>query len=166
MNKKEIAILSFKVLSFYAFIEAIGKLSDVIYHILEGTHDENFVMNILLKSIPLILLSLCSILLWRLAPLLATNIFKTATQEDKTEISSVDIPVIAFSVVGLCLLATALSNVANFIILLLSYLGTPIAEIKSIVIYNIFILLLKVILGFWLLFDSRRIVNYVYRKNK
>ena len=166
MNKREIAVLSFKVLSFYALIQAIGKLSDVIYHILEGIPDGTFAGNLLLKSIPPTLLTLCSILLWYFAPLLATNIFKSTMQEDKTEISSVDIPMIAFSVVGLCLLATALPNVADLVLVLYSFVGTPIVEINSIVIYNIFVLLLKVILGLWLLFDSRRIVNYVYQKRR
>jgi len=166
MNKREIAILSFKALSFYALIEAMGKSSDVIYHILKGMPDETFVGNLLLISIPPVLLILCSILLWYFAPLLATNIFKSPMQDDKTVISSVDIPIVAFSVVGLCLLATALPNAADLILVLYSFIGTPIAEIKSIVIYNIFVFLLKVILGLWLLFDSRRIVNYVYRKNK
>ena len=163
MNKREIAVLSFKVLSFYAFIQAIGKMSDIIYQIFEGTHDETFVMNILLKSIPLILLVFSGIILWYVAPPLANNIFKAPIHEDKTEASSIDIPMIAFSVVGLCLLSTALTNVADFIILLLSFLGTPIAETKTILIYNTFVFLLKVVFGLWLLFDSRRIVKYVYR---
>jgi hypothetical protein len=166
MNKREIAILSFRVLSFYALIEAIGKLSNVIYYILQGISEETFVMNVLLQSIPLILLTLCGILLWYIAPLLATSIFKSTIQEKETKISSVDIQIIAFSVVGLCLLATALPNVAEFVLVFYSFLVTPISESNTILFHSIILFVLKIILGLWLLFDSRRIVNYIYRKRE
>lgn len=166
MNKREIAVLSFKVLSLYSFIEAISKLSDVIYHVTGGIHDETFIINILLKLIPLILLILFGVLLWFIAPLLTTNIFKFTLQEDKAEISSVDIPIIAFSVVGLCLLATALPNIVEFILVYHSNLVTPITESNIILIQNFIVFLLKSALGLWLLFDSRRIVNYIYRARR
>jgi len=165
MNKRETAILSFKVLSFYAFIEAIGKFSDSVYFILNGIRDKSFVANFLFTLVPPILLILCGILLWFIAPSLATKIFKPSFQEDKTEMSLVDIPIIAFSVVGISLLASALPPLASLIFVLYTVAAGEM-ELRQILINDVIVVLLRFILGSWLLFDSRSIVNYVYRKNK
>ena len=67
MTKKEIATLSFKVLSLYAFIEVIDKLSSLLYYMSHYDLYEGGIFNFMLVAsplIPMILLLLCGVLFW------------------------------------------------------------------------------------------------------
>jgi len=166
MKNREIAILAYKVLGFYAFVEAISKSYDVVYYLL-GDIPNNISANaVLLILLPPILLILCGVLLWYSAPLLADNIFKSTIQEMKTEISSADTAVIAFSVVGLFLLANSLPRIVELIFMYYDVVVAQVTENRSPLISNIIVTLLKSILGLWFLFDSRRIAKFVFRKNE
>lgn len=166
MTKREIATLSFKVLSIYAIIQAINQSYNVLYYLIyKNQLDDTSRINLVLNSVPIILLTLCCIILWCAAPFLATSIFKATTSENSSQASGVQaslvsIQVIAFSVVGLFILATSLPNLVDIIVVILltskSIQGGTVP-----IIHDIIVLSLKVVLGFWLLFGSHGIVNFI-----
>lgn len=160
MRRKEIAVLSFKVLSLYAFIKAIDKLTDIFYYIFQNKNmHDNTTVNILIISGPLLLLALCGLLLWYTAPLLSNSIFKSIVPENKTDASLANIQMIAFSTIGLFILATGLPDLVNVVLVIVT--STLIEGGINSMIHIVIVLILKNSLGLWLLFGSRSIVNFV-----
>jgi hypothetical protein len=88
MTKREIAVLSFKVLSLYAFIEAIDKSNYILYYLYyKNQLDFGQKFDIVLTPVPPLLSAICGIGLWFGAPLLAKSIFKSEVPEDGTQAS-------------------------------------------------------------------------------
>jgi hypothetical protein len=120
MTKREIAILSFKVLSVFAFLQAIDKSYNVLYYLIyKNQLDVASKVNIVMVSVPPLLLGICGILLWYTAPLLAASIFKSIAPQDGTHASLVDVQMTAFSVVGLFILATGLTDLVSVVVVML-----------------------------------------------
>lgn len=163
MTKKEISVLSFKILSIYAVIHAIDKLPDIFYFFSRNSLNEAAVMNLLPKAVPLILIVVCGIFLWFGAPLLASLIFKSSSEKDSNEISLADIKVTAFSIVGLFIIASSLSDItqAQVIEFWVSPGDSGYNEIMSIKRGYIGLFLVKLVFGFWLFFGTRGIVNLI-----
>ncbi len=160
MTKREIAILSFKVLSIYTFIQAIDKSYYVLYYLIYNNQlDVSRRLNLVMTSVPSLLLALCGVILWFTAPLLATSIFKSTVPEDGSQASSTNVQMIAFSVVGLFILATGVPDLVNVVVVMLT--ATSIEGGPRSMIHNVVVLLLKIGLGLWLLFGSHKIVNFI-----
>jgi len=160
MTKREIAVLSFKVLSLYAFIEAIDKSNYILYYLYYKDQmglDKKF--DIALTSVPPLLSAICGIGLWFAAPLLAKSIFKSEVPEDGTQASLVNVQTTAFSVVGLFLLATGFPNLVNVVLIILT--STSIQGSSRVMIHNIVGFVLKIALGLWLLLGSRGLVKFI-----
>ncbi len=155
MTKREIAILSFKVLSIYTFIRVIDQLQYVFYYF----QTEPFLQNLLIKTLPPLLLLICGGLLWYLASYLASSVFKSSLSENEPNASLADIQRIAFMVVGLFLIASALPELVNIVItsLTLWVIGGKPVLIKLIIVF-----FLKVGLGFWLLLGSHGIIKLIH----
>ena len=154
MTKREMASLSFKVLSIYTFIRVIDQLQYVFYYF----QNEPVLENLLTKILPPLLLLFCGGLLWYLAPFLASSVFKSSTPENEPSASLADIQTVAFTVVGLFLLASALPEMVNVIVI--SFTLWVIGS-KPALIHNIIVLFLKVGLGLWLLLGSRGFVKFI-----
>ena len=160
MTKKEIATLSFKMLSLYAFISAIDKLPRIFYSMSHNDLRGPGMINFVMAAVPPLLLVICGMLLWFMAPLLAVSIFKSTVSENEPNASFVDIQTIAFSVAGLYVLASALPNLVESVsmyYIIVSHTtegGAPLGE-------TIIVLMLKIALGFWLFFGSRSIVKFI-----
>jgi hypothetical protein len=154
MTKREIAILAFKVLSLYTVIRVIDQLPYVLY----SFGNEPYFANLLIKTIPPLLLVICGVLLWYFAPFLASSVSKSAAFENEPDASLADTQTVAFSVVGLFLLASALPEMVNVIVIFFTLwvIGT-----KPALIHNIVVLFLKVGLGLWLLLGSRGFVKFI-----
>ncbi len=156
MTKKEIAILSFKVLSIYSAIQGLTVLPNVLFSISKNTlNDSTYV---LFKAAPPLLLIICGALLWYGAPLLASSIFRATVSENGPGASLQDIQVVAFSVVGLVLLSYALPDLVNYVMF---KVFAPFGGGKSALFYWIVLTSLKIVLGLWLLFGSRGLVNFI-----
>ncbi len=159
MTKRQAAILSFKVLSVYAMIRAIDRSYDIIYYIFYRAQlDQGGRYNLGLISIPSLLWVLCGILLWFIAPFLATSIFKS-THEEEPRASSGDIQEIAFSVVGLFVLAMALPDLVSVVAIMLTFASTRGAG--SAMIDRLVVIVAKSVLGLWLLLGSHGIVRFL-----
>ena len=154
MTKKEIATLSFKVLSLYAMLQLIDKLGYIISYLLYGDRSGAKFLNFIIWAVPPLLFLICGILLWYTASPLASSLFRTTGSEDKSNTSLIDIQVVAFSVVGLFVLAESFPNfvrVAVWYYLANAIQKSPLAGDGS-------AFLLRSAFGFWLLFGSRGIV--------
>ena len=160
MTKREIAILSFKVLSIYAFIQAIDKSYYILYYfIYKNQLDVASKLNLIMTSVPALLSAICGILLWYTAPLLAASIFKSIAPDDGSQASLVNLQMAAFSVVGLFILATGLPDLVNVVVVMLT--TTSIQGGTRSMIHNIVVLVLKIALGLWLLLGSHGLVKFI-----
>jgi len=166
MNRTEVTILSFKVLSVYAFIRAIDNSSYILYYIVsKDQFDPASKLKLLSISAPVLLLALCGGILWYTASLLATSIFRSTASADESSASLADVQIVAFSVVGLFVLATAFPDLVNVLAVILT--ASWIEGGARAMIHNVVVLVLKVALGLWLLLGSHGIVNFIrLRSNK
>jgi hypothetical protein len=155
MTKIEIAALSFKVLSIYAFIIVI----DNIYFTLGSiTRAEDHGANLALIVTPQLLLVLSGIILWFIAPRLASSVFKTPSIENAPNASLSEIQTVAFSVVGIFLLAISIPELVSIIVV---YNTMWVAGSKEILIKGMIVLSIKIILGLWLLLGSSGLVKFI-----
>jgi len=160
MTKREIAILSFKVLSVYAFVQAIQNSYYILYYLIYknqlGLADN---WGAALRAIPPLLSAICGIGLWYAAPLLAKFIFKSEAPGDGTQASLVNVQTTAFSVVGLFLLATGFPNLVNVVLVILT--SSSVQGSSRALIHEIFVFVFKIALGLWLLFGSHGLVKFI-----
>jgi hypothetical protein len=158
MTKKEIATLSFRVLSLYAFIKAIEHLSTVIYYAYQvGETDVPFFMT---YAVPVLLLALCGVILWFSSPLLASSISKTAASEDNSAASLLSIQTVAFSIVGLYMIADSLPPLIRSAIWHFTS-GSVVLGRNSPLFGVVAGSLIEIAIGLWLLFGSRGLVNFI-----
>lgn len=159
MTKKEIATLSFKLLSLYAILQLIDKLGYIISYLMYGDLSGAKFMNFIIWAVPPVLFLICGILLWYTAAPLAASLFKTTGSDDSSNASLIDIQIVAFSVVGLFVLAESFPNFVRLVVWY--YLANAIQ--KSPLAGDGAAFLLRSVFGFWLLFGSRGIVNFIRR---
>lgn len=160
MTKKEIATLSFKVLSLYAFIKAIDKLSSLINYMYKYSLSEVGVSNFIIFAAPMLLLFLFGGLLWFIAPLLAFIISRSTVLEDDSAASLLSIQTVAFSVVGLYMLADSLPALVRSTIWHFTSDSHSMGA-SSPLIGDIIGSLVQIGLGLWLLLGSRGLVNLI-----
>jgi len=139
---------------------AVDKLPHILSYMSRGTaFDELSLVNLL--PIP-ILITICGIVLWYQAPLFAYSIFGTSASVDTTAASLADIQVTAFSIIGLLVIANAISDVTSVgtvEYLIASYSAAD--EMRKIRNVYIAFSLVKIAFGMWLLFGSRGIFNFI-----
>jgi len=160
MTKKEIATLSFKLLSLYAILQLIDKLGYIISYLLYGDRSGAKFLNFIIWAVPPLLFLICGILLWYTASPLASSLFKSTGSNDKFNASLIEVQIVAFSVVGLFVLAESFPNFVRIVVWY--YSGTSITPIqKSPLAGDGTAFLLRSAFGFWLLFGSRGLVNFI-----
>jgi len=161
MTKKEIATLSFKLLSLYAILQLIDKLGYIISYLMYGDLSGANFMNFISWAVPPVLFLICGILLWYTAAPLAGSLFKAtgSNENSNSNASLIDIQIVAFSVVGLFVLAESFPNFMRLVVWY--YLANEIQ--KSPLTGDGVAFLLQSVFGFWLLFGSRGIVNFIHR---
>ena len=164
MKKGDIAVLSFKVLSIYAVIQSIYQIYNFIYYLsYRNQLDSGEKYNLLLASVPAVLLILCAAILWFGSPVIADKIFKDGQTEIKTSSSIEDIQCVAFSVVGIFLLSTSLPAFVE--VVLVMQMASEVNDSSGSMTPTIIEILLKVGLGTWLLFGNRGFVNFLKYMN-
>ncbi len=162
MKKTEIAILSFKVLSIYAVIQSLYQVYNFLYFLsYQKQLEAGEKYNLLLASVPSLLMILCAIILWFGSPLLANKIFENNEFKVESPSSYENFQSVAFSVVGLFLLSTSLPAVVE--IVLVALMTTDTKNNFASLAPTIIEISLKVALGTWLLLGSRGFVNFLTR---
>jgi len=167
MTRKEISILSLRIMSLYAFLKVIEKLPDVFYFFLniKAYLEQEALLNLMLVFISPSLFALFGILLWIASPKIANIIFKSKVNEEKSDYpgsdySLADIQTISFSVVGLVVLAIALPELIKTTVMYYTISTSP-SENKLPLIGSLIVLLTQSIFGFWLLLKPRGLMNIV-----
>jgi hypothetical protein len=156
LNARDIGILSFKVLSIYSLIEGFDKLPSAFHYVQEGDS-----LSVLLALSAPVSLIIGGMLLWFVARPLASSIFRPEEFENNgQEISTANLQSIAFSIVGIYILSTALSNLFDIAALCYGAVRSPVGVEVPVSKLSV-IMLSKTIFGLWLLLGSRGLVNFV-----
>ena len=159
MTKREIATLSFKVLSIYALIKAIDYLSPLINYMSKYRLSEVSILNFTFYAAPMLLFLLCGGLLWFLSPLLASSISKSTIAEDAAA-SLLSIQAVAFSIVGLYMVANSLPAIVRSTIWHFTSASLYMGK-SSPLLGDIMGSLVQIVLGLWLFFGSRGLVSFI-----
>jgi hypothetical protein len=167
-TKKEFAVVLFKVLSIYSFIQALYIIAERFpYPYWTGSYGDKLLVAIQ-ASASAMLLVIFGLIIWWQSAAIASSIFKSEKTDEIGAIEPYEIHMIAFSSVGLYFLCDSLPNIVRLIIFLYQintikgYPGLQVdpgllGEKYSFLIYSI----IQTIIGIWLLFGSRGIVKFI-----
>ncbi|MHC4213240.1 MAG: hypothetical protein ACYSWP_07715 [Planctomycetota bacterium] len=153
MTKNEIVSLSLKLLGIYCLIIAITHLSYAIQSVVSLFKQEEF--GSILILIPFVLLLLLFGLYLIFSDRLPLKMTSLMTQEEKTtSFTFQDIQVLAFSIIGVWLLSSAVPNFFHVIVQIILIRSTsqrPVSFLQnSIYISQIVAVVLKIALGIYL----------------
>ena len=173
MTKREIANLCCKVLAIYMLIQAFFPLAFGLTIALETRVDWGQRLGLLLVSfLSPVLLAILALLLWRKSGIVAAWMVGHDLQDEQDEPDVLrvdaklsDIHAVAFSCLGLWLLLTTVPQAAGWVASLA--LETAITTLdrtpgRAQVTTNLVDLLLRFILGMWLLFGGRGLVQLLH----
>jgi hypothetical protein len=167
--KKEFAVTLFKLLSIYAFIEALSIVAyNFPYPFWVNSSDDKFLM-VVQAAASAMLLIIFSLILWWRSGSLAAHIFKSDTADEFKSITPSEIHVVAFSSVGLFLLCESFPNIVKLIIyhyqINVATKGYPGLQADPVFIaekYGSFAFtIIQTLIGAWLLFGSSGIVKLI-----
>jgi|GEM_PF-3013532 len=160
MNKQEVAVLTFKAMSLGALIKTINEVYSLLYFLFyQNQLSSGDKYSLLMAAIPSLLLALSAIILWFGAPFLSNLVFKQDETEVLLNCSLADIQKVAFSAIGLFLLATSLPAVVEIILVL--QMASNVERGSISMVPTIVEILIKGLLGLWLLFGSHGLVNFL-----
>lgn len=166
MTTRDIAKLSCKILAIYTVVNAIKVFGYIAFSSSSFLQQLNIGTKILLiitSFMPFVLLSVLGIILWLYADQFAKHIVSDKDLPvEELKPNSENIQVIAFTVVGIFVLADAiprLTEVFSSIILLHSLQEQHIRTIHADTIARAIGLIIQFIIGFWLFLGSHGIVG-------
>lgn len=159
MTKNDIANLCFKLLAVYFVMQLFYQAENIgKYLIYSNQIDEHVTARYIVAILPAILFFIFGLILWFVAPYLANSIFKPSPAEKKKRVPVENFHSVAFSVAGLFLLATSISQIVEYVVYDIKMAnatgGHPMSHV-------IIIALIKIVLGIWLILGSRGIVNAI-----
>lgn len=161
-TKRDISIVLIRVLSIYSFVKAIEFLSGKFTYFFNR---ENYTFVILVQLIvPSALLLICGAIIWYLSPMIGTRVLKVVGQDDTYGFSAKDLHDIAFSVIGLFIIVSTIPEFVQAIGFYYTIAFLSVGE-KTLAYATqtsyLISLIIKFLLGLWLLLGSHRIVNIV-----
>jgi len=153
---KGIAKISVKILSIYFFVEFITQGIPQIFGIFKMRQEigEGLVIGIIISQL---LKLLIAVYLWYFAEKLSIRIMGNIKNESIKEINYRKLQLIAFSVVGIVLLATSIPEIAQYIVEYLSMSGRVITNILPKLIAKT----IELIIGIWLLLGLPGVLNKI-----
>ena len=168
MTKKEIAKLACKLLGLYALLMGLTTFGSNLGWLFGGLSSDRPVFGFL---IPSVIFTAYGLFLWFGAAFLSgLMISDENNKEGKSKMVAAEMQAIAFSVLGLWILAQGLINAADYAMFLwlIDYLpwtgeegfGGALREMKK---GRIVLVLVKIGIGIWLLFGARGLVGIVNR---
>lgn len=160
MTRNEIGTLSFKILGIYAIVIAIEKLPAILRLMYLSDLKGPQMLSLLSSAVPPVLLALCGIALWFLAPGLTRVALGARLTEEKPSATIAEIQEVAFSVIGMYVLANALPNLVQSAVFYY-YIASSGQEGGAPLGGTIIVLLFQLALGVWLLLGFRKIVSWI-----
>lgn len=175
MKSKDLAFILLRTLSIYIFIQAIMNLSHIInYSIISnlGTfknagYETNIsVLSLLLTSIaPFLILLIIAIILWIFTSQITKYLLPEDLNNDENEkkINLEELQYIAFSIIGVLILSSALPQLFNLVpnIIKMNDIGSSLvtSSYKTEVIFAIIEKAVRVLIGLFLIFGSKGLVG-------
>lgn len=179
INSKDLAYISIRVLSIYFFIQALLILSELInisvynYMIFPNLGEENNIstLNLLFGTMaPFVILLAISIILWIFTDRISNYLLPSNNDvrdgvESKTNID--EIQYIAFSIIGVFILANTLPQTFNLIpsILMLNDISFQLINTtyKIEIIFSFSVYVVKLLIGLGLIFGSKGLTGILKR---
>jgi len=166
IGKRDIGVLSFKLLGVYSCIRALELSSRAVQYFYEGDARGYLwiALQVLLPPVSLILLG---VLLWISARIISRFVFPSIDSPEPSESSNAvsykELQDIAFSVCGLVVLVDELPMLVRLIVAIFAFKAYSISAIEPVVERNVYLFFtaLRVCIGMWLLLGSRGIVKAI-----
>ena len=159
MSKKDFAIIGSRLLAIYAFIHFLPSFTTVLAIFQMDYYSQETVFFLIAYIISFFLLGLITVIIWKTLPKLILK----GTEEETSEQQStyVNIQYTAFSIAGLIVLIDGLPTLVAAFFNMYALANTynqpiPLSN-KTHAIAQVF----KVIIGFWLLFGYRGILEFI-----
>lgn len=167
MNYKNLAKISCKVIAITTFIKAFIFLPSIIYTFSIDNNNYKISINDMLPSITTVaVLILFSIILWIFADKISDRMVNVKEEEnEKLNINYKKLQYIAFSVIGLFLIATSIPTISKniFEIYRVNSIGMKDTYYKARLYSSIVGEIIKLLIGLLLLFKSKGLVNILIR---
>lgn len=156
---KGIAKLALKLMAIYIFIDFINESYRQVFWIINSTSEiGNY---IIFGTISALLIKLIiSIILWFKADIISNRIINKKIELTLKLDDYKKLQIVAFSVFGIILLSITIPNLFRHLFEYLSYPSRPLFNYLPELIAEI----LKIIIGGWLLYDSKNLVNRIQPK--
>jgi hypothetical protein len=160
MYKEQIVGLAVRLFAIFLFLYAVRHTSGLLIFVSEQPQNN---VNELLIFAPLLFSIIAAILLWHFPLTVATKIIPDIKSKNKAPaLNAAEIEVVAFSVMGLWVLATAIPDVFYWAIFVLRLKSIELANVTlADSIGNIIATAVELVIGVWLLFGSRGILGLI-----
>lgn len=173
MSKREIIILAFKIIAIIVVIQSLFLITTLLAQTITMFGKLNSGVGVDLDSILSVLPYLVGFMLyfglgihlWTMAGSYADRMSRDfpSFKEDKKVVPE-DIKEIAFSAVGIYVIASSIPQIVQLILQLIDYLPTaPLRNFprSNYIFANLISTIIKLGIGFWLLLGSRGIINTI-----
>ncbi len=159
INKDTIAIIFFRFVSIYSIVKAVEFFANKSTYFF---NPDNYTIIIVIQILtPSIIMLLCAVILWRIAPLIVLRLSNTADQEVTFEGSQDDLYEVAFSTIGLFIIVESIPEMINFV----SFFSLDQSPNKSMLLLGGLISAIgwfgKLFLGIWLIIGTKKIIKLV-----
>jgi hypothetical protein len=163
-TKRDIAIILFRFLSVYAFVLAASFVADNFFQLMSADNVHSLQLFARVIGQPLLMI-ICGVMLWYVAPVLASRLSKDLSEEEVSQFSLTGTLDIAFSAVGLYIVINTVSDIAYEIAVYHKVLqhASGTGNLFKFLVGDLYLmsLALKVILGIWLLIGSKQFVKMI-----
>lgn len=163
MHKEQVVGLAVRLFALFLGIYVLRYGSGLIPYLADSsTFKISFTFLILVVLFPV----LAAILLWMFPLTIAAKLIPNIkTQEPPKSLDSTEIEVIAFSILGLWVLASALSDAFHWVtyIYIIKNSVAPRVELSPENIGNIVATVVELAIGFWLLFGAKGVIGVIRR---
>jgi len=154
-----IANIALKIMAIYIFIDFINESYRQVFWIVNSTSEIGGY--IIFGTISALLIKLViSLLLWFKSNIISNSIINRDIELSMKLDDYKKLQIVAFSVIGIILLSITIPNLFRYLFEYLSYPSRPLFNYLPKLIAEIF----KIIIGGWLLYDSRNLANRIQPK--
>lgn len=163
MQKEQIVGIAVRLFAVFLAIYVLRYSSGVISYIAKST---DYVIGLPFLAVIVLFPLLAALLLWLFPLSVASRLIPDIkAKEPPKALSGSEAELIAFSVLGLWVLASAVPDVFNWVtfVYLMKSSGAGRAELSPDNIGNIVATVIELVIGFWLLFGSRGVIVVVKR---
>lgn len=164
MTNRETGLITFRALAIYALIRGLEQTEFIISAWPHEWHEqERLLWHFIIYSqlfAPLLILIIFSVTLWKVAPRLVNTMFNSDQISNQPAITLSDVKTLIFVGIGLYLLVDTIPDLVRTLFSIYASLSSQLDSSTRTQV-NILRLktILKLVVGFWLLFGANRLSN-------